>query len=162
MEYWLIFGVILILAGIIGSFIPVLPGPSLSFGALLVLYFVKGAEVISVQTLFLFGFVMLFLIAMDYLAPVMGAKVFGATKKGLIGAIIGGVFGIFFLPPLGIFIGSFLGAVIGESLNGKRAGQALRAGIGTLLGSVAVMIFQAIFSIVVAIYFLIKLVYIFS
>ncbi len=158
MEYWLILGVILALAGIVGSFIPALPGPSLSFGALLILYLVKGANIISVQTLFLFGFAMLILIALDYFAPIFGAKVFGATRKGLIGAFIGGFLGVLFFPPLGIFIGSFFGAVIAEILNGKRAEDALRAGVGTLLGSVAVMIFQVIFSVVVAIYFLIKLV----
>lgn len=158
MEYWLILGVILAIIGIVGSFIPALPGPSLSFGALLVLYLVKGTNVISIQILLFFGFTMIILIALDYLAPIVGAKVFGATKRGLIGAFIGGILGIFIFPPFGIFIGSFFGAVIAESLNGKDMAGALKAGMGTLLGSVTVMVSQVIFSVVVAIYFLVKLV----
>lgn len=157
MEYWLILGGFLALAGIVGSIIPALPGPTLSFGALLVLYFAKGPDVISITSLILFGISMLILIALDYLAPLVGAKVFGATKRGIIGALIGGILGIIFFPPFGIFPGSFLGAVVAESLHGKKPKEALRAGIGTFLGSVAMTILQTIFSIFVAVYFFLKL-----
>lgn len=162
MEYLLILGCLLVLAGVVGSFIPVLPGPAFSFLALLILYFVKGADIMSIQTLFLFGFMMIILAILDYLAPIVGAKTFGATKKGLVGAFIGSILGVFFFPPLGIFFGSFLGAVVAETLNGKILKDALRAGVGTFLGSMAVIVLQVFFSVFVAIYFMIKLIYILS
>jgi uncharacterized protein len=158
MEYWLILGGFLAFAGIAGSLIPALPGPTLSFGALLILYFIEGQDVISISSLIFFGVSMLILIALDYFAPLVGAKFFGATKKGLIGALIGGILGIIFFPPFGIFLGSFLGAVLAESLNGKKPEEALRAGVGTFLGSVAMIVLQTIFAIFVAVYFFLKLI----
>lgn len=145
------------LAGIVGSIIPALPGPILSFGALLILYFTKGAEIFPTLSLILFGIAMVVLVGMDYLAPIVGARMFGATKRGIIGALIGGFVGILLFPPLGIFIGPFIGAVIAEILGGKKIEGALKAGVGTFLGSMSVMIFQVSFSIFVAVYFFTKL-----
>lgn len=156
MEYWLILGVILALLGVIGSLVPALPGPTLSFISLLILYFVKGSEVFPTSLLIIFGMTMFILVLLDYLAPIFGAKMFGATRKGVVGACIGGLLGIFLFPPFGVFVGSFLGAVMAELLGGKQIEKALRAGVGTFLGSIFVLISQTIFSIVVVIYFLLK------
>ena len=106
--------------------------------------------------LVIFGILMVLLIAVDYLAPVLGAKFFGAPKKGLLGAIIGGFSGIIFFPPLGIFLGAFLGAVLGEVYEGKKGKEAVRAGIGVLLGSVSVLFLQFVYSVSAAIIFFLK------
>ena len=71
---------------------------------------------------------------LDYIVPIWGTKKFGGSKAGMWGAAIGLVIGIFVLPPLGIIVGPFAGAVIGETLTGKKAAEAFRAGLGSLLG----------------------------
>jgi uncharacterized protein len=70
---------------------------------------------------------------MDYLATVLGAKKFGATKKGMIGAIVGGLIGLWFNLP-GIILGPFIGATVFELLGSRKFGEALYAGLGATLG----------------------------
>lgn len=157
MSAWLIFGIVLVILGIIGSIVPALPGPVFSFIALLILYFEKGSDIFPTFSLSIFALAMTILVLLDYLAPIVGAKFFKATKNGIWGAVIGGFLGMIFFPPLGIFIGPFVGAVAGELLGGKKLEHAFKAGVGTFLGSITVLIFQVVFSIVVAIYFFMKL-----
>lgn len=75
-------------------------------------------------------------VALDFLAGVYGAKRFGATWRGLLGAFLGGLFGIFFSLP-GIILGPFLGAVLFELLGGYEFDKASRAGVGATLGMLA-------------------------
>ncbi|HOF42393.1 MAG TPA: DUF456 domain-containing protein [Candidatus Moranbacteria bacterium] len=156
MNTLLIIALILIVLGVIGSIVPAMPGPILSFIGLVLLYFGKSGS-ISAFSLALFGGTVALLTFMVYIAPILGAKFSGASKKGLAGAILGGLAGIIFLPPLGIFIGAFLGALLGEMMDGKDFLKALKAGIGTILGSFSMIVLQVAFSLFVAIYFFIKL-----
>lgn len=156
METILIIASILVVLGIVGSIVPALPGPVLGYIGLVILYFSKPGSV-SVLSLAIFGIAMLILIIIDYVAPILGAKFSGASRNGLIGAITGSILGIIFFPPLGIFIGALIGAFLGELLSGKEPENALKAGIGTILGSLSVIILQTFFAIALAIYFFIKL-----
>ena len=158
METLIIIGGVLVILGIIGSIVPAMPGPFLSFVGLLLLFFAGGREAVSVGALILFGSLMVILSIIDYAAPILGAKFFGASRKGIWGAIIGGFLGIVFFPPLGIFLGALLGAVIGEMSTGKQLSEATRAGIGVIVGSVSVIILQTIFALAAAIYFFVKIV----
>lgn len=156
MSVLLIIASILVILGVIGSLVPAMPGPGLAFIGLLILFLTKPGSV-SLFYLITFGVIMVILIIIDYLAPILGAKFSGASRPGLLGAIVGSLLGIFFFPPVGIFIGAFLGAWVGEIAGGKDATDALRAGIGTLVGSLTVIILETIFSVWLAIYFFIKL-----
>jgi len=156
MSTLLIIGAILVILGIIGAVVPAMPGPAFSFAGLLLLFFGRPGA-LTIANLVWFGAAMIILVAIDYIAPILGAKFSGASRKGLIGAIAGCLLGIFFFPPVGIFLGAFVGAFAGEMADGKDGTQALRAGIGTLIGSLAVIILQTIFSVWVAIYFFLKL-----
>lgn len=142
--------------GIVGSIMPAMPGPILGFLGMVFLYYGKPGA-ISVSSLIVFGAIVVFLILIDYLVPFLGAKFSGASKKGLLGAIVGSLIGVVAFPPLGIFIGAFLGAVLGELIGGKETPQAIKAGVGTLIGSVSMIILQTLFSLFLAIYFFIKL-----
>lgn len=158
METIIIIALVLMILGIIGSALPVMPGPIFSFIGLVLLYFGKP-DSISIFSLAMFGIVMAILIVADYVAPILGAKFSGASKSGLAGAILGCLVGIVFFPPIGMFIGAFIGAVIGEVAQGKKSlSSAMKAGVGTLLGSVFVIFLQIVFSLSAAIYFVIKLV----
>ena len=126
-------GAALMILGIVGCVLPVIPGPPLSFVGLLLLHFSKYAE-FSFEFLLIFGSIAVIVTVLDYIVPIWGTKKFGGSKAGMWGAAIGLVIGIFVLPPLGIIVGPFAGAVIGEAFTGKKAAQAFRAGLGSLLG----------------------------
>jgi len=126
-------GAALMIVGIVGCVLPVIPGPPLSFVGLLLLHFSKYAE-FSFEFLMIFGSIAVIVTVLDYIVPIWGTKKFGGSKSGMWGAGIGLVIGIFVLPPLGIIVGPFAGAVIGEALTGKKAAGAFRAGLGSLLG----------------------------
>lgn len=158
MDTLIITGSILAVLGVIGSIIPAMPGPILSFLSLILLYFSREGESITLFSLILFGIATLTIIAIDYIAPVLGAKVSGASKNGVRGSIIGAIMGILFFPPLGIFIGAFIGAVLGETREGKDFRQAMKAGIGTIVASAATTVLQVIFSLTVLIYFFVRIV----
>jgi hypothetical protein len=157
MEIVLFIGAVLLIFGIIGSVFPGIPGPVLSYAGIVLLFLVKGPEVASIWHLFTFGILLIFLLLADYLAPILGAKLAGSSKKGIYGAIIGALIGIFFIPPLGIFLGALIGAVIGEYYSGKKLVGSLKAGLGVILTSVVIMAAQIIYSLAAAIYYFLKL-----
>ncbi len=158
METLSIIGSILVVLGIVGSILPAFPGPILSFAGIVLLFIEKGSNEIPAYHLIIFGTLVVLLTIADYLAPILGAKFAGSTKKGTYGAIIGALIGIIFFPPMGIFIGAFIGAVAGEYSAGKIGNEALKAGIGVVLGSIMMIVLQTAYSAAAAIYFFAKLV----
>lgn len=126
-------GGLLMIVGLVGCVLPVIPGPPLSFIGLLLLHFSRYAE-FSFEFLLMFGCVAVIVTALDYVVPIWGTKKFGGSRAGMWGAAIGLVLGLIFLPPLGIIIGPFAGAVIAEAITGKETSKAFKAGLGSLLG----------------------------
>ena len=129
-----ILGLLLALAGFMGCVLPIIPGPPLSFLALIILSFAKNWEPFSPTFLIVMAVVTILVIVLDYVVPASGAKKYGASKLAVWGSIIGMLIGVFFFPPLGIFIGGFIGALAGELLTTKKAKKALRAGWGVFIG----------------------------
>ncbi len=132
----IIFGLLLALAAIFGSILPVLPGPSISMLSLLILSWAKNWEPFSISFLIIMALITILVSVLDYVVPVAGAKKFGASNTGICLSVIGMLAGFLFFPPFGMIIGAFLGALAGELLTGKRGKKALRAGWGVLLGNV--------------------------
>ena len=131
----LIIGFILMLVGILGSFLPVLPGPPVSWIGLLLLYLTKAIPddwwVLGITLA-----VALVVFALDYIIPAMGTKKFGGTKAGMIGTTVGLLVAIIF-PILGIFgiiIWPFVGALVGELINKADQKTALKAAFGSFIG----------------------------
>ena len=121
------------LLGIVGSFLPILPGPITSWIGLLVLHF---TEAIPINWTFLI-ITLVFALAiwlLDYIIPAIGTKKFGGSKAGMIGTTIGLIIGLIFLGPFGIIIGPFLGAYIGERMNNNNTKTATKAAFGSFLG----------------------------
>ena len=118
--------------GVVGSVVPVLPGPALSFAGMVLAYF-RGGDYISTRLLWIWGIITLIITVLDYILPGYFSKVFGGTKAGITGATIG-VFAGLFMGPIGIILGPFVGAVIGELLHEKQnLGRAITVGFGSLL-----------------------------
>jgi len=128
----LITGLILIVLGIIGCLVPVLPGPPLSFVALIMLHFSKFGQFTN-TILITLGALALAVTILDYIVPIWGTRKFGGSKYGTRGATVGLVIGLF-LGPLGIITGPLIGAFIGELIFKDDLKYAFKAGFGSLLG----------------------------
>ncbi len=131
----LIIGFILMLIGLIGSFLPILPGPPISWVGLLLLH-LTDAVPDDWWFLGITAAVALLVFALDYIIPAMGTKKFGGSKAGMIGTTVGLLVAIFF-PILGIFgiiIWPFVGALVGELINKTDQKTALKAAFGSFLG----------------------------
>ena len=137
MDFLLIgIGALLMLVGILGSFLPVLPGVPVSWLGLLVMHL---APSIPMNYWFLgITFIVAALIyALNWIIPAIGTKRFGGSRAGMIGATIGLVVGIIAPVPFGIIIGPFIGAFIGEVINKSDRRSALKAAFGSFIGFLA-------------------------
>jgi len=121
------------LLGIIGSFLPVLPGPLTSWFGLLILH-LTDAVPMNWTFLIITLFFALVIWLIDYIIPAIGTKKFGGSKAGMIGTTLGLIIGLIFLGPFGIIVGPFAGAYIGELLNKSDSKTALKAAFGSFLG----------------------------
>lgn len=159
MDYLLLIaGALMLVVSIAGSVLPALPGPPLAYLALLLMHWTSKYQ-FSLQFLLIWAAITLAVVLIDQLIPVWGTKTFGGSKQGVWGSLAGLLLGMIFLGPVGIIAGTFLGAVAGELIAGKRSSQALRAGVGALLGFLAGTILKLVVSGMMCWYFIAKLIY---
>ena len=130
----IILGLLLALVGLIGCILPIIPGPSISFLALIILSYAKNWEPFSSTFLIIMAGLAILVTILDYVVPVGGAKKYGASKSGVWAAMAGMLIGVFVFPPWGMIMGAFGGALIGELLARKEGREALRAGFGVFVG----------------------------
>ena len=129
---FIIVGVLCLITGLLGCVLPILPGPPLTYGGLLLLHFTDKVQFSITQLLVWLGVVVVIQV-LDYLVPLLGTKYSGGSKWGTRGCLIGTVVGLFFMP-WGIMAGPFMGAFIGELMGGRETAAALKSGFGSLLG----------------------------
>lgn len=129
----IIFAVILLILGLAGCILPILPGPPLAYFGLLLLHFTSKHHY-STTFLIVWAVIAIVVTIIDNVIPVWGTKKYGGSKKAIWGSIIGLLIGLFMFPPLGILIGPFVGAVIGELIEGKETKDAIRSGFGAFMG----------------------------
>jgi uncharacterized protein YqgC (DUF456 family) len=134
LVFWLV-ALLLVGTGVIGLFLPVLPGAPLIFAGLVIAAWAEDFHYAGLWTVVILAILTLLTLAVDFWATIFGAKKFGASKRAVIGALIGLVIGIFLGFP-GIIFGPFIGAVVGELSAQKDLKQATRAGIGATIGLV--------------------------
>ena len=133
--FLVIVAALFMLLGIIGSMLPILPGPLTSWIGLLIFHL---TDVVPMNWTFL-GITLVIAILiwlLDYIIPALGTKKFGGSKAGMIGTTIGLLVAIFF-PILGVFgiiVWPFIGAYVGELLNKSNSDRALKAAFGSFLG----------------------------
>ena len=152
----IIISAVLIISGIIGSFMPILPGPLTSWFGLFILNLISSVEIDSALLIITF-IIAITIFILDSLIPIYGSKYFGATKYGIIGASIGLVIGIITPIPFGILIGPILGALIGELLFNNDLRKSIKSSIGVLIGFVASSLIKFVISIVYLMIYLVQL-----
>lgn len=131
----ILLGFLAIIIGLIGSFLPALPGPPLSWVGLLLVYLTKSVP----MNWWILGFTLalaILVVVLDYIIPVAGTKRFGGSKYGVWGTTIGLIISLIFpiLGLTGIIIWPFIGALVGELINKAEHKQALKAAFGSFLG----------------------------
>jgi len=133
----LILGFVCMIVGVFGSFLPVLPGPSISWLGLVLLYFTTAVE----ANYWILGITLVITVLisiLEYVIPAKGTKKFGGSSYGIWGTNIGLIVGIFAPIPFGFIIGPFVGAFIGELMyDYKDHGRALQAATGSFIGFLA-------------------------
>ena len=132
----IVLAIILCITGIIGSVVPGLPGPPLSWVGVLLAYLshkLGGADMSMTSVLIWLG-VIVVVSVLDYTIPARFTKLAGGTKAGSTGATIGMILGMF-LTPIGMIPCSLLGAFLAEWLQeNKSIGGALKSAVGTFIG----------------------------
>ena len=109
--------IILLIVGILGTVLPVLPGLLLSLCGLLIYKFGTDAP-LSMVYIWIFVFLTAISVVLNYVIPAKTTRKYGGTRWGSIGSIIGTIAGMFLIPvPFGFLIGMFLGVFIGELLH---------------------------------------------
>ena len=146
----MVFAFLLLVASIVGCVLPVLPGPPLAYAGILLLHLADKIH-FTTQQLIVWLVVVVVLQVVDYITPLLGSKYSGGTSFGNRGCIAGTIIGMFFMP-WGLIIGPFVGAIAGEMMGGQDLAQAIRAGIGTLLG----YLFGTLMKVVVCFYFVVQ------
>lgn len=155
MEIILLFiGGALIVAGILGSVLPVLPGPPLAYAGLLLLQLASAP--FSIVFLVVWAFITGATMILDNIIPAYGTKKFGGTPYGVWGSIIGMAVGLFFAP-IGIVAGPLAGAFCGELVAGQSSNRAVKSAMGSFVGLMANIVMKVIVSGMMGYYFIISI-----
>lgn len=124
---------LLVLVGLAGTLLPVLPGVPFVFAGMAIAAYVDNFERVSRTIVLVLGVMTIFAVLVDFLAASLGAKRAGASRNAMVGAAIGTLVGMF-MGIVGLMVGAFVGAVLGELMATRNAPHAARAGIAAWLG----------------------------
>ena len=126
---------VLLVVGLAGSLLPLLPGTPLILAAALLHALVTDFSPIGIGRLLVLAGLTALAYGLEYVAGAVGVKRFGGSVWAVIGALAGAVVGLFF-GPLGLLVGPVVGAVGGELLKSGDPEHSLKAGFGALIGMV--------------------------
>lgn len=143
---------LMIVIGIVGTFLPVLPGTVMIYGGFVLYGLITGFETLGwpfyIGQLGLVGLSYL----VDFLASAYGVKFYGGSKAAIWGALLGSLL-IFVIGPLGLLIGPLLGAITGELLVGEEIRRACKSGLGTFVGMLGGTVARLIISFTMVAWF---------
>ncbi|MCW9708457.1 DUF456 domain-containing protein [Fodinibius salsisoli] len=144
-----------IVAGFLGSFIPILPGTPITYCGLLVLQL--ASQPFTTTFLVVWALIVAAIMVLDNIIPAYGTKKLGGSAYGVWGSIIGMIIGIFFFPPFGMIVGPLVGAFVGELIGGQSSDRAFKSALGSFAGLLTNTVIKVIASGIMAYYFIISL-----
>ncbi|MDC7228296.1 MAG: DUF456 domain-containing protein [Spirochaetales bacterium] len=150
----IVLGAVLLLTGFIGCVVPVLPGPVLSYTALILVSIPAGFTLFKPATLIILAAAAVLSQILDNIFPVLSSKKAGAGKAGIWGSIIGMIIGMIFFPPLGVIIGAFTGALAGEAIFNRENQNPLKAALAVFTGTILGIIVKLTVSGIIAAVFI--------
>ncbi|GHD68808.1 DUF456 domain-containing protein [Jeongeupia chitinilytica] len=133
LTLWLLLAAALVLVGLAGTLLPMLPGTPLIFGGMLLAAWAEGFSRIGWPTLLVLGILLALSIVLDFVAGALGAKRVGASSQAVWGSMIGAVLGIAG-GLVGLIVGPFIGAAVGEYLARRDVARAGKVGVATWIG----------------------------
>lgn len=149
---FLMLSTVVMLTGLAGIFLPVLPGVPLVFAGAFIYAWSTGFQVITIGNLIFFAILTALAGAVDYIGGLITAKKYGASKYGLIGGFLGGVLGLVFFSIPGLIAGQLTGVILGELYFGKQIRESFTSGLamfaGYILGSTVKVFFAGLIVIV--------------
>lgn len=146
-------GFFFVILGIIGSFLPVLPGPLTGWVGLLLLH-LTDAVPMNKTFLGVTLAISIFIWILDYIIPAIGTKKFGGSRSGMVGTFIGLFVGLIAPIPFGIVIGPFVGALIGELSHQADTDKAVKAAFGSFIGFVTGAFLKFVVAVIFTGYFI--------
>ena len=123
----------LVLVGVVGIVVPGLPGAILVLAGLALAAWIDGFARVGLGTLAVLAALTALTYVLDFVATAVGARRFGTSWWGVVGALLGTIAGLFFGLP-GLLVGPFAGAFVAELIARRDVRQAGRAGVGAWLG----------------------------
>ena len=150
---------VFVIGGFICTFVPVIPGTVFIFLGCVAHYFFFGMEesAIGWPGLVVIGVLLILSIVVDWMGGAVGAKYFGASRWGVVGALVGGMVGIFFPFP-GLIIGPLIGAFAFEKWFAKMEWKpAGRSSWGTFLGSLGGLVAKVVMALAMVLWFVVDL-----
>ena len=153
----LLLAVLFFIAGIAGTFLPVLPGAALIWLGMLVYGLIAGFEKLSLGFFIGQGLAVFLVYFIDYAANAWGVRRYGGSKAAALGSLAGIVLGILFMGPIGIVFGPFIGAVAGELVAQKPLTSAIRTGVGSIIGMIGGLAFKMVVEAGMIIWFFVAL-----
>ncbi len=144
-----------IVAGFLGSFIPILPGTPITYCGLLILQL--AFQPFTTTFLVVWALIVAAIMVLDNVIPAYGTKKLGGSAYGVWGSIIGMIIGIFFFPPFGMIVGPLAGAFIGELIGGQSSDRAFKSALGSFAGLLTNTVIKVIASGIMGYYFIVSL-----
>lgn len=144
----------LLLAGLVGCILPVLPGHLiLLIGAIAHRLMFQENSGLQWWSFVVLGVLMAVSQTFEMLSGAAGAKWFGGTRWGALGALVGSIVGLFFLP-FGLLLGPLAGAFVGEIVFAKKQSHhAAYSGVGSVVGTLAGMGFKIVIGLMMVAWF---------
>lgn len=147
---------LIFLIGLATSLLPIVPGNLIVWSGVVTHKLCMGNDSVAWKIIIITGVITLIGQLADFVLGVWGARKFGASWKGAVGALLGAFIGFFLPPPLfWLIAGPVIGAIIGELFAGRTFKAGSQAGIGTVVGGIVAFALKFGLSVcVVTIFFL--------
>ncbi|WP_130807545.1 DUF456 domain-containing protein [Senegalia massiliensis] len=150
----IIISMILMFIGLIGTFLPAIPGTGLIFFVALIYGIITSFENLSVISVVILLILAIITIILDNITSLITTKKVGGSRYGIIGAIIGGIIGFLSLNFIGLIIGQFVGTMIGELFVRKSINDSFRIGFAGFIGYLLGVVLNSTIAVVMIVIFI--------